>query len=227
MWPNLQKVLYIINTCSIFIGPKKWGSYEIHSVCLSIFPLVQSVFSRTAHLIFINSCTKLGSHLTRKVMEPDFLKDSWARMTQNEVFPVFLKIGLWNFSIFWVKLQQQKVLKMTYGFFGSKISVWNFSGFFWMNLQWYKGLKLAQRIFFFFFGGGPCAEVCGQKDVEREFFELHNKPVHSVFLTFCMKLTSIKLENWVKLFWQNSWVSLVKKTQKSFLDGFEIFWKTK
>ena len=123
-----------------------------NTLCMFVyFSTCSECFSRTAHIIFINSCTKFGSHLTRKVMEPDFLKDSWARMTQNEVFPVFLKIGLWNFSIFWVKLQQQKVLKMTYGFFGSKISVWNFSGFFWMNLQWYKGLKLAQRIFFFFF----------------------------------------------------------------------------
>ena len=65
---------------------------------------------------------------------------------------------------------------------------------YWMNLQWYKGLKLAQRIFFcFFFDGEPCTEVCGQKEVEREFFELHNKSVHWVFLTFCMKLQQHKI----------------------------------
>ena len=100
---------------------------------------------------------------------------------------------------------------------------------YWMNLQWYKGLKLAQRIFFLFFFlvGNLVLRFVDKKRSRESFLSCITNQCIEYFSLFAWSYSSIKLENWVKLFWQNSWVILVKKAQKGFLDGFGIFWKTK
>ena len=86
------------------------------------------------------------------VFEPEGLKVRF--------FQLFKKLAHGIFLIFCMKLQQWKVLKITYDFYGPKIIFFRFSKksmrgtfLFWMNLHCYKGFKLAQTILFFFGGG--------------------------------------------------------------------------
>lgn len=89
---------------------------------------------------------KLGYHLTEKVMQPNLLEKIlfwgfWGKMAQNEVFPVFCQLNLWNFSNFLygviiVKLQYSKVLKLP------KILLWEKSSF---EVSGPKGSKMCQK----------------------------------------------------------------------------------
>ena len=102
------------------------------------------------------------------VFEPEGLKVRF--------FQLFKKLAHGIFLIFCMKLQQWKVLKMTYDIYGPKIIFFRFSKksmrgtfLFWMNLQCYKGFKLAQTILFFWGGEDLVLGFVNKKQSKMSF----------------------------------------------------------
>ena len=109
-------------------GPMKYPPYICPFFCLSF---CLEFFSRTTYKNFLIFCFKLRCHLTQKVVEPDFWKTYCsvflgAKMPKVRLFKFYERSVCGICLSFWMKLQQNKSLKLTQIIFCGEILHWGF-----------------------------------------------------------------------------------------------------
>ena len=119
-----------------------------NTLCTFIyFSTCSECFSRTTHIIFINFWKSFNLKSDGAGFFERFLSQNDSKWGFSSIF----KNWLVEFFDFLCEVTATESLENDLWFFWVQNQCMELFWVYWMNLQWYKGLKLAQRIFFLFF----------------------------------------------------------------------------